>query len=160
MRFQPETGILFSASRDKTIRSWNDVNGAVLHRYTGHLGEIIGMDFLDRDHFVSVDALGYVNAYEVGQETVAAFLYQASCPIMCASLIKSEGCLLLGRSDGKIEALDVNPNSWDAHHEPLTVTHGELVHLKEVRCIAAHDLHHIISGDNEGKVIFWNLNLD
>ena len=157
VRFQPETGVLYSASRDKTIRSWSEINGAVLHRYNGHMGEIVGMEFVDRDHFVSVDALGYMIAYQVDLESPAAFLYQASRSVFCASLIKDEALMLIGREDGVIEGVNVRPDNWENKSPVVCSTAGMEAHVKEVRGIAAFDADHIVSCDNEGKVIFWHL---
>ena len=153
VRFQPETNILYSASRDKTIRSWSPSNGAVLHRYNGHLGEIIGLEFIDESSFVSVDVLGNVLIWDADIEQPAGQLYAASGRVMCASLLRKHHQLLLGLENGSIEAVDIR---FEDRPELRQATAKASQHTSEVRCIAATDDDLFASSDNSGKVILWH----
>ena len=157
VRFQPETAVLFSASRDKTIRSWNDNNGAVLHRYNGHLGEIIGLEFIDESHFVSVDELGYVIGWKVQDESPSAFLYHSECRIGCAAY--KDGYLVLGRTDGRLEIINVQPDKWPETSECVCISEPSENVSSEIRSLAIKDMQCIASGDNSGKLRFWKLDV-
>ena len=155
VRFQPETAILFSASRDKTIRSWSEINGAVLHRYNGHLGEIIGLEFMDETHFVSVDELGYVIGWNVQNESPSAFLYHTENRVGCAAY--KDGNLCLGRNDGRIEIIDVQMEKWSGNAELIAVSDPSDDAPSEIRALAIKDRQCIASGDNSGRLKFWKL---
>ncbi len=152
VRFQPDTSIMYSASRDKTIRAWSPSNGAVLHRYNGHLGEIVGLNFIDETSFVSVDVLGNVLYWNVDVEQPVGQIYAASGRVMCASLLKKHHQLLIGLENGSIEAVDVR---FDDLPELRKATATASLHSSEVRCIAATDDDMFASCDNSGKVILW-----
>ena len=153
VRFQPETNILYSASRDKTIRSWNPSNGAVLHRYNGHLGEIIGLEFIDESTFVSADVLGNVLIWDADVEQPIGQIYKSSGRIMCAALLKTHHQLLIGLENGAIEAVDIR---FEDCPELKAATASASLHTSEVRCIAASTQDLFASCDNSGKVILWH----
>lgn len=151
VRFQPETNILFSASKDKDIRSWNDVNGALIHKYTGHLAEIVGLEFMNRNDFVSVDASGQVISWNVDSEKPVETIYDAQNRIQCATWIQAAQTLLLGFENGTIQALQINdPNS------KINSCFSCAQHNINVRCIQATNSGLAASCDNAGKVILWN----
>lgn len=152
VRFQPQTRIVFSASKDKTIRSWSDANGALIHKYTGHLGEIMGMEFVDDEYFVTVDALGQVLAWQVDSEKPIGVLYEASGRVVCAALDRSDSTLLLGLENGTIEAVDATIDDDIKKREALF---SRKEHQSEVRCIALNGKGIVASGDNSGVVNLW-----
>ena len=152
-RFQPETNILYSASRDKTIRSWSPSNGAVLHRYNGHLGEIIGLEFIDESAFVSVDVLGNVLYWNADVEQPVGQLYAASGRAVCAAYLSKHHQLLIGLENGSIEAVDIR---FEDAPELKPATAKQTLHTSEVRCIATTDGDLFASSDNSGKVILWD----
>lgn len=152
VRFQPNTQILFSASRDLTIRSWNEENGALIHKYNGHYAEIIGLEFIDENTFVSVDVAGYVILWDAEQESPLAFIYQASGRIQCAKLSYDKKILFLGYENGKIDALRID-GTQKIEKPDCTLQH----HICEVRCICTASDGKIASCDNSGKVVIWRL---
>ncbi|MBQ9395231.1 MAG: hypothetical protein IJU23_06900, partial [Proteobacteria bacterium] len=103
VRFQPETGILYSASRDKTIRSWNEINGAVINKYNGHYGEIIGLEFLDETTLVSSDNKGQVIVWNSHSESPALFVHESASPIFCSAILRKNKLLFLCLEHGSIE---------------------------------------------------------
>ena len=156
VRFQPETQTLFSASRDKTIRSWSATNGAVIHRYNGHPGEIIGLEFIDRNHFVSVDDQGYVYAWEPHQEFPVAQIFKTTVPVCCATLDSEKNSLILGCARGQIEVVDVNPDNWESPDHFIYRCEPQTVHETDVRCVAVADSGNVAAtGDNSGKRVLW-----
>ena len=152
VRFQPETGILFSASRDKTIRSWNEVNGAVINKYNGHYGEIIGLDFVDETMFVSADNKGQVIVWNSNSESPAQFLHEADSPIFCSAVLKKKKILFLGLENGSIEAVKISTDKDAEHSKALLSVHE---HESEVRSISVHEAGGVASGDNSGRVNLW-----
>ncbi len=152
VRFQPETHVLFSASKDKTVRSWSDTNGALIHKYSGHLGEIMGMEFIDDTNFVTVDALGQVLAWNVDIETPLGILYETSAHVLCATLEHSDNTLLLGLENGMIEAIHVNLDDDVQKQERLF---GVKEHQSEVRALAVSEKGWAASGDNSGMLNLW-----
>lgn len=152
VRFQPETRILFSASKDKTIRSWNEKNGALIHKYTGHLGEIMAMEFIDESSFVTVDAIGQVLGWNVDIESPLGILYEASGRVVCASLCRADNTLLVGLENGTIEAVDANFED-DIQKQDALLSVKE--HQSEVRAIALSEKGWMASGDNSGIVNLW-----
>ena len=149
-RFQPEKRTLYSASRDMTIRAWSEETGAVIHKYTGHTSEIVGLEFLDAERFVSVDKLGTVIAWQVEKESMAGVLYSSGKPTVCANLMGET--LLLGQEDGAIVGIPVN---FGDKVEKVASIFEENCHNVDVRCIASHADGAVVSGDNAGKVILW-----
>lgn len=151
VRFQPETHVFFSASKDKTIRSWDDVTGSLIHKYTGHLGEIVALDFIDAHHFVSCDNDGNVIGWNVDKESPEEFIYTSSNRLVCAHFHKASQCLLLGCENGTLEVLDLSGGV-----AKVSASCTAQVHQIDVRCIHSNgDL--VASCDNAGKVVLWNL---
>ncbi len=146
-RFQPGSRVLFSASRDKTIRSWDDVTGALIHKYTGHLGEIIALEFIDAEQFVSVDVYGKVLKWHVSSESFDEIIYESQDRVICAHLVQNTSCLLLGCENGNIEVIDLK-------REVPTLSVHE--HSSEIRSIQSNASGIIASSDNSGKVTLWN----
>ena len=153
VRFQPGTRVLFSASRDKTIRSWNEITGALIHKYTGHLGEIIALEFIDADHFASADVLGNVMLWNAESEHFDHILYKSPERLFCAKCIPSRDALLLGKENGAIEAISLIPHEANATPQAICAA---TEHACEIRCIDATPSGIIASGDNSGKVVLWN----
>lgn len=152
VRFQPGTRIVYSASRDKTIRAWSDVTGAVVHRYSGHLAEIIGMEFFDETHFVTADVSGQVIVWNTDVESPSVFLHEAPGRLQSISAISAKKVVLLGFENGTIEALNVG---FDESFERSKACFSVKEHESEVRCIHTHKNGMMASGDNSGKVILW-----
>lgn len=149
-RFQPEKLTLYSASRDMTIRSWSAETGAVIHKYSGHTTEIIGLEFLDADRFVSVDKFGTVLAWNVEKESMQGVLYACERATLCANLMGD--MLLMGLEDGSIVGIPANfGEKVDKVASILDVN----CHHVDVRCIASHANGTVVSSDNAGKVLVW-----
>lgn len=152
VRFQPETDILFSASRDLTIRSWNEETGALIHKYSGHYAEIIAFDFLDKNHFISVDVAGYVLIWNVDHESPIEIIYQADGRIQTATC--QNHILWLGFENGKLEAIKIDLNQIQKiEKSDFSIQH----HQSEVRCIRASKNGYMLSCDNAGKVAIWSI---
>ena len=143
VRFQPGTDILFSASKDRTVRSWNEETGAVIHKYTGHDTGIVGLEFVDENTFLSVDASGQVYAWLVDDEKPARALYLAPRRLSCARKMPGRDVLVVGSEDGALEAVDIQKGTELA---------GIRLHTSQVRCIDVDARGRIASCDNSGHV--------
>lgn len=148
VRFEPETGILYSGSKDQTIRSWNEQTGAVIHKYSGHISAICGLEFVSSGAFLSIDVSGMVLAWETAQESMRSVFYRAPRRLMCSHLDRASGVLLLGGEDGALEAVAVDASDLESG-AALCATR---LHTAEVRCIDAHGSF-VVSGDNSGRVV-------
>lgn len=152
VRFQPGTDVLFSASRDLTVRSWNEENGALIHKYTGHCAEIIALDFIDSEHFVTADVSGTVIVWHVDQESPIEIVYQASDRLQTATFDKD--FLWLGYENGKLEAVKIDVQQIQKIEKAdFSIQH----HTCEIRCIRATQNGYLASCDNAGKVMIWSL---
>ena len=151
VRFQPDTGVLYSASKDKTIRSWDEKTGSLIHKYNGHLGEICALEFLGRDAFVSVDVNGSVIYWDAEKESPVEFAYTAPGRVVCAHFCRAANALLLGCEDGTIHALDL-----DGSPRKLDAAWSHNAHSIDVRCIHSSGST-VASCDNAGKVILWDI---
>ncbi|MCL2325766.1 MAG: hypothetical protein FWC40_04615 [Proteobacteria bacterium] len=154
VRFQPNTGVLFSASKDKTIRSWNDTNGAMLHKYLGHEEEIVGLDFASESHFLSTDAAGNVLVWRTGKESPLASLYTAPARASATCISPGGERLFLGLEDGTIVSLSLNPDAKDITASPDTIHHD---HASAIRSLNVSDNGLMASADNSGKVMLWQI---
>ena len=151
VRFAPETGILYSSSQDRTIRSWNETTGAVIHKYCGHNAGICGFDFIDESRFVSVDESGVVILWHTASESIDSIVYTASRKLTCAHYDRTCERLILGAEDGAIEIVhlrDIVAGSPDVD----TAVCSMRLHASAVRCIDSAS-GRIASGDNSGKVM-------
>lgn len=152
VRFQPETDILFSASRDLTLRSWNETNGALIHKYSGHYSEIVAFDFIDAKHFVSVDVAGYVLLWNVDQESPLEIIYQSAGRIQTSAY--RNGILWLGYETGCIEGIKIDiADIQKIEKSEFSIHH----HHCEVRCIDISENGYMVSSDNAGKVAIWSI---
>lgn len=152
VRFQPETKILYSASRDKTIRSWNEINGAVINKYSGHYGEIVALEFADESMFVSGDNKGQVILWNVHSESPMLFLHEAESPIFCSAVLRKRSILMLGLENGSIELVRITDDKAAEHSKALFAV---CEHESEVRTLCAHESGMAASGDNSGRVNLW-----
>ncbi|MBQ9244349.1 MAG: hypothetical protein IJ165_14215 [Proteobacteria bacterium] len=150
VRFEPEKLVLYSASRDMTIRSWNEETGAVIHKYSGHTTEIIGLEFIDADRFLSVDKRGAVIAWLVEKENMQGVLCDTGRATVCAH--RMDDTLLMGLEDGSIVGI---PAKFGEKIDKVAPVFDENRHQVDVRCIASHANGTVVSGDNAGKVILW-----
>jgi WD40 repeat protein len=152
VRFQPETDILFSASRDLTLRSWNESNGALIHKYSGHYAEIVAFEFINDTHFVSVDVAGYVMLWHVERESPLEIIYQSGGRIQTATY--QNGILWLGHETGKLEAVQIDIENIRKIEKPeFSIEH----HRCEVRSICVSENGYMVSSDNAGKVAIWSI---
>lgn len=156
VRFQPNTHVLYSASKDKTIRSWNDVTGAVIHKYCAHLSDICALEFADEHTFFSVDTSGCVYAWHDDCEKPLSCIYCAPRHVMCAKYLKDGQTLILGCEDGALEVIPcANCLKNDtAAVSPLCTMR---LHNAAVRCIDVIDKNRIASCDNAGNVILSSI---
>lgn len=153
VRFQPDTNVPFSASKDRTIRSWNVANGAMIHKYQGHYDEVVGFDFIDDGHFISADASGTVRVWDVEQEQGLGDLFYAPGQIRCMAVDRAHDLLLLGLNDGRLIGVDT---TYDKKPEPKSAAFTLEDHALAIRCIHVVD-NKIASCDESGKVKIWNV---
>ncbi len=153
VRFQPGTNVPFSSSKDRTIRSWNVNNGAMIHKYQGHYDEVIGIDFIDQDHFISADASGTVRVWNVDKEQSLGELFYAPGQVRCMAVDSAHHLLLLGLNDGRL--IGVN-TQYDTKPEPQSALFTLDDHALAIRCI--HVLgDKVATSDESGKVKIWNI---
>lgn len=150
VRFEPETGVLYSASQDRTIRSWNETTGAVIHKYCGHGAGICGFDFIDDGHFVSVDESGSVVVWRTSSESLERMAYTAARKLTCARYDPANERLILGAEDGGLEIVSMRGVVSSAQDAVMSCSMR--LHASAVRCIDTAG-GRIASGDNSGKVM-------
>lgn len=153
--FQPGSHILFSASKDRTIRSWDEITGAMVHKYQGHLDEVSSLHFLDETHFVTSDISGKVFVWDVEKESPLGCIFSADQAIQCSSLSPDKEKLVLGFDTGDIAVISTKFDGKPKEAEALFSTHGHNLAIRSVDW--ASDGIHIASGDNEGVSKIWKI---
>ncbi len=152
VRFQPETHLLFSASKDKSIRSWNADNGAMVHKYQCHEDEVVSFAFITKDRFVSVDASGVVLLWDVENEKALGELYRAPGQVQSMALDADKNLLILGLEDGRLIGLDISGDKPETKQAMFTIEDHEFA----VRAIdIRNDV--VATSDNAGKVKIWTI---
>ena len=153
VRFQPETLTLFSGSKDKTIRSWNVENGAMIHKYSGHRDEVVSFFFRNKDEFLSVDNAGTVLVWNVEKEQSLGELFFAPDQARCMGYDKDIDLVIIGLNDGRIVGVTAS------HDDKIEVKKPEFMisdHKFAVRSLAVSN-GKLVSCDEEGKVKIWNI---
>lgn len=150
VRFQPETYVLFSASRDRSIRSWNAENGAMLDKYLGHKDEIIAFAFSSSERFVSADLSGEVLAWQVGKASPDGSLYTAHAHLSSLAMSPDGEHAYLGLEDGSLVVLELAYDIKPRLREPVVVDNS---HHFSIRSIDVSAEGRVASSDNAGKVL-------
>ncbi|MFA5623820.1 MAG: WD40 repeat domain-containing protein [Bradymonadales bacterium] len=155
--FRPEQRELYSASKDRSIRSWDEVTGAMRHKYLGHKDELAFMRFLHSERFVSADVSGHVLAWSVYEEKPLGPLANLEARVQCGDALGEKNILAVGLSDGRIVLLDTEFNIKAKEKEPIETIDA---HTFAIRSLAfSHDGSRLASCDNEGSVKIWELKL-
>lgn len=154
VRFQPEHGILFSASKDRSIRSWDAQNGAMISKYLGHRDEIVGFAFSSADRFVSADLAGEVLAWQVDKSSAMGSLYTANSQVQSLAITPDGETLYLGLEDGSLVVLDIGYDIKARAREPRLIDNS---HSFAIRSIDVSADGRIASSDNAGKVFIHSL---
>ncbi len=154
VRFRPGTDEVFSASRDRSIRSWNPETGAMLDKYVGHNDEIECLAFTGPNHFVTGDLQGTVLLWEVGRDKPLRTLANHNAAARCAAPVPNQHMVFVAYESGHIALYDADPKSRKKNHCILT----KEAHDFAVRSIAfAPKDNLLVSGCNEGFLATWRL---
>lgn len=81
MAFSPNSKLLATASRDKTIRVYNAVNGSSMHKLTGHNDHIRGLCFTPKGELVSASL--DETALVFGEQTLPGASFCRAVSQMC-----------------------------------------------------------------------------
>lgn len=163
VRFEPRTQILFSASKDGTVRSWNAADGSVIEKYTGHLAGICGFEFVSEGEFLTSDERGQVIAWKSDCHSPKNFVADLGHPILCACWDGGVQALILGAPDGVVEILPVDiAGEFEKDHAPnpacLKLFKEKLLDA-DVRAVAVASAGRFAACDNTGKVILAQIGL-
>lgn len=153
--FRPQERELYSASKDRSIRSWNEITGAMNHKYLGHQDEIAFMRFMNSERFVSADCTGHVLAWSIHDEKALGTLSQVDGFVHSGDVLASHDLLALGLDDGRLALVDTSFNIKAKEREPLSIVQA---HGFAIRGVAfSHDATRLATCDNEGSVKIWEL---
>ncbi|MCJ1311058.1 hypothetical protein MMC25_004728 [Agyrium rufum] len=150
LHWSRDSRVLFSASADLTIASWDLESGQRIRRHTGHEEVINAIDMSKRGMEVLVSASddGYIGLWDPRQKTAVDFI-ESDFPITAIALSEAGNEVYSGGIDNDIKV-------WDIRKKAVAYTmagHTDTVTSLQV----SPDTQALLSNSHDGTVRTWDI---